>query len=141
MSRIKGYYRFYGEKRARWLDTNTGRMHRTEFGPDHDARPFRFYDDAWRFNSLMFMIDPTTPEAADWYVLRFIPEGMFCGETRPAHTQCSGPYTEATARIQAANSTGDSRAGSRKVAVVQLLVGNTLSRVQPPAPAPVLVWS
>lgn len=143
MSRIKGYYICLGERLERWLDTATGALYESQNSTAAVAQGFRSgvtTGEWWGSCSRQFHFIPDLV-AQDWYVMRFIPEGVFCGEPRPASTVTTGPYTEATARLQAVNWVGQTKSRSCKVAVVQLLAGNTLTREQPPAPAPVLVWS
>lgn len=141
MSRIKGSYLFLQYNRVRWLDTHTGCMHHTEFGTDHDARRFSFLNGAWRFMRCTFVPDPVAPEAADWYVLRHVPEGLFCGELRPASTQCSGPFVECAARTNAVGAVKTHRGPDCKVSVVQIKQGNTYSKVTPATPEPTYNWS
>lgn len=140
MSRIKGYYMCGGSRRDRWLDTGTGELYLYEYGGCPLTHPFKAQPTGvWSFNSSTFF--PDMLPVANWYVLRFIPEGVFAGEKRNASTITTGPYTEAEARIQAVNWTEQTRSRTCKVAMVQLIAGNTLTREQPPAPAPMLVWS
>lgn len=143
MSRIKGHYICLGERLERWLDTTTGAVYESQNSIAAVAQGFKWHVSTgeWRWGcDFQFHFIPDLV-AQDWYVLRFVPAGTFCGEPRPASILCSGPYTEANARLQAVNRTETTKNRLCKVAVVQLLAGNTLTREQPPAPAPVLVWS
>lgn len=143
MSRVKGYYICLGERRESWLDTTTGAVYESQNSTAAVAQGFKWNvatgECRWGCGFQFHFIPDLV--AQDWYVMRFIPEGVLGGETRPARTVTTGPYTEATARLQAVTWTEHTKSRSCKVAVVQLLAGNTLTREQPPAPAPVLVWS
>lgn len=148
MSRISGRYTWLSagngargyDLAVRWLDPSNGCTYLTETSSGCMGAGYKLDSYCRDWCNGDFLFTPDAPRA-DWYVLRFIPEGVFCGEKRNASTITTGPYTEANARIQAVNWTEQTKSKTCKVAVVQLLAGNTLTREQPPAPAPVLVWS
>lgn len=143
MSRIKGYYICLGERRERWLDTATGALYVSQNSTAAVVQGFNLGVDTgeWRWGrtaQLHFIPDLV---AQDWYVLRHVPEGVFCGAPRPASTQCDGPFVEAVARTQAIMSVKQHRGPACKVSVVQIKQGDTYSKVTPATPEPTYNWS
>ena len=139
MSRIKGHYMMGGVKRDRWLDTVTGELFNSEFSEFSITRPFKVQPSGvWTLQNHTFF--PDGMPVADWYVLRHVPAGVFCGAPRPASTQCFGPFVEAVARTQAIMSVKQHRGPDCKVSVVQLKQRDTYSKVTP-APEPTYSWS
>lgn len=152
MSRIKGYYKQGGYtsiKETRWLDTITGKLFKTEDGAqccNHGFTPS--IDGTWGDGRYVWVPDAVPELAADWYVLRVVPDEYTHRPPReggypPVYTTF-GPYTEQEARANAALRSEKSMRpgrGPQPYAVVQVQAGNTVV-VQPPAP-PKLVenWS
>lgn len=146
MSRIKGTYLLLTAPalgpQDRWLDPQTGMAY-------YDARsgriavstPFAQQADGTWVSPGGYTFIEDTPPVPDWYVLRFIPEGMFCGEKRPASTLCEGPYKENVARTKVVGYAKSHRGPDCKMAVVQLTAGNLFSKTTPPTPAPEFNWS
>ena len=137
---------------VRWLDPLTGKMYASEGATWSSSVGWLPTESAsWSSGSMRFTSDAVPELAADWYVLRVVPD-----ERRglPSHLEgklpdiftAFGPYTEAEARANAAKrsemSAGKSRTATPKpYAVVQVQAGNTVV-VQPPAPpAAVAHWS
>lgn len=154
MSRIKGHYKQGGHttiKEARWLEPSTGRLFESKAGIPWCNHGFtQNSDGTWGDGRYMWVPDATPELAADWYVMRMVPDDIRgrperAGGYPPIHT-VFGPYTEAEARANAAlrseKSGGrDGRLGPKAYAVFQIAAGNTVV-VQPPAPpAPVTIWS
>lgn len=117
-----------------------GDRRRITAGHNFKPRPDGTYANA------VYVFTPDQPVAqelptCDWYVLRHVPEGVFCGEKRPASTQCAGPYVEALARTKATGFVKQHRGPDCKVSVVQIKQGDTYSKVTPATPAPTYSWS
>ena len=161
MSRIKGGYFFPAHSthpqdwRERWLDPATGITYPSATGDRDASLPFSLRSDgAWKYHPYssgpVFIPDAAPELAADWYVLRVVPDEYQNRPPReggyPPVFTAFGPYTEAEARANAAKrsemSAGKSRTATPKpYAVVQVQAGNTVV-VRPPAPpAAVAHWS
>lgn len=147
MSRIKGVYKWLRaggspsfDKATRWLDTNTGCTYESETSAGCMGAAFKPLPDGIGWCNSCFIFTPDIPQA-DWYVLRHVPEGVFCGAPRPASTQCDGPFVEAVARTQAIMSVKQHRGRACKVSVVQIKQGDTYSKVTPATPEPTYNWS
>lgn len=143
MSRIKGHYIWLGERRERWLDTATGALYESQNSTAAVDQRLKLGVNTgeWRWGSARqfhFIPDLVAP---DWYVLRHVPEGMFCGEMRPASTQCSGPFLENVARTNAVGAVKTHRGPDCKVSVVQIKQGDTYNKVTPATPEPTYSWS
>lgn len=152
MALIKGTYTAtksgvlgYCSGDTRWLDSTAGTTHRNHYGTDAAGRNFQLQADGTYANDVyVFTPDQPIAQAAptcDWYVLRHVPAGTFCGEKRPASTQCLGPYVEALARTKAIACVKQHRGSDCKVSVVQIKQGDTYSKVTPATPEPTYSWS
>lgn len=140
MSRIKGHYMLGKTRRDRWLDTNTGALFFSESHGVPLTNTFKTQPSGvWTLGSVTFF--PDVMSVADWYVLRHVPEGVFCGERRPASTQCSGPFVENVARTKAVGAVKTHRGPDCKVSVVQIKQGDTYNKVTPATPEPTYNWS
>lgn len=143
MSRIKGSYICGGQARVRWLDTVTGCLYM-----DSEKAISTFYmalghNGIWQDRDKRYTFVPDAPSAADWYVIRMVPDERI--GLPPMYTSF-GPFTEEQARADAVRRSEMSARPSRGIApkpyaVVQVQAGNTVL-VQPPAPpAAVAHWS
>lgn len=146
MSRIKGTYLFLASPerglQERWLDPATGMVYYESTGDCISvSTPFASQQDgSWKSpGGYTFRADP--PVIADWYVLRHVPEGVFCGERRPASTQCAGPFLENVARTKAVGAVKTHRGPDCKVSIVQIKQGDTYNKVTPATPEPTYNWS
>lgn len=143
MNRIKGHYICLGERRERWLDTATGALYESQNSTAAVAQGFKLgvnTGEWWWGRDRQFHFIPDLV-AQDWYVLRHVPAGMFCGEPRPASTQCLGPFVENVARTKAVVAVKTHRGPDCKVSVVQIKQGDTYSKVTPATPEPTYNWS
>lgn len=140
MSRIKGHYMIGGFRRDRWLDTTSGYLFIHETGGITVSNAFKKQSTGvWTLQGFTFF--PDVMPVADWYVLRHVPEGVYCGEKRPASTQCSGPFVEAVARTKAVGAVKVHRGPDCRVSVVQIKQGDTYNKVTPTTPEPTYNWS
>lgn len=151
MALIKGKYTAtkavsgYCSGETRWLDSAAGTTHRYQDDTYAAGYGFEPRSDGTYANEV-YVFTPDQPVAGqpptcDWYVLRHVPASVFCGERRPASTQCSGPFVENVARTKAVGAVKIHRGPDCKVSVVQIKQGDTYSKVTPATPEPTYSWS